>query len=111
MTDEIRVRRSTARMLRYLLKQHMVGQPVVAMQAMNAARVSSATFYSTVALLHESEWVSTETENLPPEADRPPRTLYRLTERGKVLAAEAVLADDQRPPLLWRIGKQRGRSL
>jgi DNA-binding PadR family transcriptional regulator len=110
MTEEIRVTRSTARLLRYFLKQHMVGQPVRATRAMEVARIGSGTFYPTVARLHENGWVSTEIEEVPPGADRPPRTLYRLTERGRVLAAEAVLADDRRPTLRQRIGRQRGKS-
>lgn len=105
--EGIRVNRSTARLLKYFLKQHLAGRPVADVSAMTATHIGGRVFYSTVERLRKEEWITQTDEELPLDADRLPRTFYQLTKKGAQLASEAVLTDDKGAALLRKVGRQR----
>lgn len=97
----VRVSRKTARILRVLWSAYRFQRinpeaTVSSASVMRVARVGSGSYYPIMARLENSGWVVARKEDVPKDANRPPRTFYCLTDKGADLAREAIAEDDQR---------------
>lgn len=99
---------AVVRMLQEFLKDP--GRTYYATELMEAARVSSGSFYPGITRLQKAGWVVSEVEDIDPRKEgRPARVYYRMTAEGVPEAHVALveLSESVRPPASspgWLLG-------